>query len=675
MIALSSASGRRACRRWLPSARPAVAAALAVLPAGIAGAEEVALSGGVLELDAITVTATGSPEPAYGALSPSSVWTQGELQPLQPDGVAGILDLVPSVTTQTTPSDPGAAVSVRGLQDFGRVNVTVDGARQNFQKSGHGANGTFYFDTEMLKAVDVTRGPSATISGSGAIGGVVSFTTLDADDVLDADETVAVRLKSTLETNAPSAMGHGEAAMRLGDGLAVVGAATWRDAGDFAVGGGETIISAQDLVSGLAKARYRPDDAHDVTLSALHYDSSFDDALVDGASSRAVSDTYTLGYRYTPEAAWADLTARTYYTTTRLTHEDRKDGGETYEIGTVGLDLFNTSRFETGRIAHALTYGVDAFHDQVDTSDPAGSSDDLTPSGQRVVYGAYVQDAAELTDWLEVVGALRLDGYRLSGNGIVNQGTHVSPKLTIGVTPFDPVTLYATYAEGYRAPSITETLIDGFHPPPVSTGRFIPNPDLRPEVAHSLEGGIDLRKDGLLRDDDRLRAKLGVFRNRVDDYIEQVFEIFPIPGGYQYRNVAEATLEGVELEVSYDAGFAFGSFSGQMMRGVDESTREELRSVPPDRLVAILGVRAFDRALELGTRITAVGAKDGAEQIGLVGDAYQLVDLFAAWRFDDDTHANVTLSNLFDRRYTQYPNGSPSPGFNAKFSFTTKFGG
>lgn len=674
MTGLPSVARHRTRRRTIPPACPLVAAALSVLPAGWAEAQEAALTGGVLELDAITVTATRSPEPAYGALSPSSVWTSGELQPLQPDGVAEILDLVPSVNTQTTPNDPGAAVSIRGLQDFGRVNVMVDGARQNFQKSGHGANGTFYFDTEMLKAVDVTRGPSATIYGSGAIGGVVSFTTLDADDVLREGETLAVRLKTTLETNAPSVMGHGEAALRLSDSVDVVGAATWRDAGDYEAGGGETINSSQDLVSGLAKARFRPTDGHDVTLSALHYDSRFDNALVDTASSHAVSDTYTLGYRYTPDNAWADLTAKTYYTTTRLTHKDKEES-ESFEIGTVGLDLFNTSRFETGRIAHAVTYGIDAFHDQVETSDPNGTSDDLTPSGERVVYGAYVQDSAKVTEWLELIGALRFDGYRLSGSGIVNEGSRLSPKLTVGITPFDPVTLYATYAEGYRAPSITETLIDGFHPPPVSTGRFLPNPDLKPEVAHSLEGGINLRKDGLFRTDDQFRAKVGVFRNRVDDYIEQVFEIFPIPGGYQYQNVAKATIEGVELEAAYDAGFAFATLSGQVMRGVDESTKRELTSVPPNRIVAILGFRAFDRALEAGTKITAVAAKEGAEQLGLVGDAYQVVDLFAAWRLSEDASANLVLSNIFDRRYTQYPNGSPSPGFNAKVSLSTRFGG
>ena len=50
-----------------------------------------------------------------------------------------------------------------------------------------------------LKAVDVTRGPASSVYGSGAIGGVVSFTTLDADDVLDEGETIGAQLKTGVE--------------------------------------------------------------------------------------------------------------------------------------------------------------------------------------------------------------------------------------------------------------------------------------------------------------------------------------------------------------------------------------------------------------------------------------------------------------------------------------------
>ena len=38
---------------------------------------------------------------------------------------------------------------------FGRVNILVDGARQDYQISGHNANGTFYFDPQLISQADV----------------------------------------------------------------------------------------------------------------------------------------------------------------------------------------------------------------------------------------------------------------------------------------------------------------------------------------------------------------------------------------------------------------------------------------------------------------------------------------------------------------------------------------
>ena len=117
-----------------------------------------------IDLDAITVTATKAGERVYDSLSPSSVIGRERIETqIQPSSTADVLRLIPSVTTQSAPGDPGIGVNVRGLQDFGRVNVLVDGARQNFQREGHSAKGTFYFDPEMMKSVDVTRGPASSI--------------------------------------------------------------------------------------------------------------------------------------------------------------------------------------------------------------------------------------------------------------------------------------------------------------------------------------------------------------------------------------------------------------------------------------------------------------------------------------------------------------------------------
>jgi hemoglobin/transferrin/lactoferrin receptor protein len=69
---------------------------------------------------------------------------------------------MPNVTVQQRADDPATAINIRGLQDFGRVNVVIDGARQNFQRSGHSADGAFYLDPDLIAGVDVVRGPTAT---------------------------------------------------------------------------------------------------------------------------------------------------------------------------------------------------------------------------------------------------------------------------------------------------------------------------------------------------------------------------------------------------------------------------------------------------------------------------------------------------------------------------------
>ncbi len=70
---------------------------------------------------------------------------------------------VPGINFQQRADDPGIAVNIRGLQDFGRVAVLIDGARQNFQRTGHQADGLVYLEPELLAGADVVRGPVANI--------------------------------------------------------------------------------------------------------------------------------------------------------------------------------------------------------------------------------------------------------------------------------------------------------------------------------------------------------------------------------------------------------------------------------------------------------------------------------------------------------------------------------
>ena len=79
--------------------------------------------------------------------------------------------------------------------------MVVDGARQNFQRTGHNADGLVHMEPELLAAVDVVRGPVANIFGSGAIGGVVAFRTKDTNDILKPGQRCATQLHGQVGSN------------------------------------------------------------------------------------------------------------------------------------------------------------------------------------------------------------------------------------------------------------------------------------------------------------------------------------------------------------------------------------------------------------------------------------------------------------------------------------------
>src|SRR4030095_15645772 len=125
----------------------------------------------VQSLDAITAVATKTEERAIDALAPVSLVTLEEIQGRQASTLGGLLYNIPGVWVQDRGDEPSTSINIRGLQDFGRVAVVVDGARQNYQRTGHFANGSFFLNPELVGGIDIVRGPTANIYGSGAIGG------------------------------------------------------------------------------------------------------------------------------------------------------------------------------------------------------------------------------------------------------------------------------------------------------------------------------------------------------------------------------------------------------------------------------------------------------------------------------------------------------------------------
>lgn len=668
---------------------------------------------GVTLLDQILVISrTG--ETAIDSLASTSHVDQEQLDRRMATTPNEMLLGVPGVAVQADARRVSSSINIRGLQDFGRVAVIVDGARQNFQRSDHGTQSTFYVDPELIKSVDVVRGPVANTYGSGAIGGVVFFETKDADDYLRDGETWAASATGRYESNGEGWTTSAAGAYRFNENWDVLGNIVYRDYDDYKDGGGDTVNGTGfDVLSGLLKTTIRPSENSELKLGW----NGTNDGWNEVSGGTPVNDvdleanTFTARYNITDEdKSWLDLHINASYNKTKLdmtslVPQNRFDpvsglpivlpagSMSTFDIGTSGIDIWNTSRFETAGIAHELTYGGDWVGDDVETGGAAGGDSFYTPSGKRNVSGAYIQDKLSW-DWLEVIAGLRYDSYKLESDVGETSGDRLSPRITVGVSPFETASLsglqfYGTYAEGYRSPSLSETLISGNHPAGV-TFPFLPNPDLKPETGKTVEFGINYKQNDMLEAGDAFRFKTAYFNNDVDDYIDGVtLSAFDptsgcpfgpgIPICFQYQNFAKAKIRGFEMESVYNAAWGFAGLSASIIDGHTisyEGERADLVTVPSSQVTAQLGFHFLEDRLTVGGEVQYNGKPKG----NAIAKDYTLVNAFASYQATDNLKVDFRADNLFDVKYTNPLNASATsviyePGVTLKLAATMRFGG
>jgi hemoglobin/transferrin/lactoferrin receptor protein len=664
-----------------------------------------------------TTAGQTAPGPA-GQLQSTTPVGPGLLQQLMPTRTSDIFFGMPGVWTQSRGDEPGTSINIRGLQDFGRVAVLIDGARQNFQRTGHNADGQFYLDPEMIAGVDVVRGPVANIYGSGAIGGVAAFRTKDIEDVVRAGERWGVLTTGMVGSNILKGMGSVFAGARVTPDVDIFAGGVYRSQTNYRDGDGkEWPNTGSNVASGIGKLTIRPADGHEVKFTGLTYETSYLNGqptatLVNTASifdTRVQNDVAAARWRYArPDDQLFDFDANVYWTRTVTDQQKISGSGNAatgfigdkrrFGIDTNGFDINNTSRTDWGPISHALTYGGDSFQDQVNVTDSTGTGDLFTPSGRRVVSGNFVQLRTTYAPWIETIIASRYDTYKLEGGGFTSSGERTSPKATLGVTPIRGFTVYGTYAEGYRAPALTETLIAGPHPPVGGpTFGFIPNPALRPEVGKNKEVGVNLRYDDIAIKGDAFRGKFNYYRNDLSDFIEFTFVPAPCPGTnfcFQYQNVPSARLEGWEFDTNYDAGSFFLGFAGSHVRGRNLITGVPLLKTPPDQYATTVGARFLDRKVTVAVRWLAVNAKlreDIPNSPAITGNpdlpptsSYNLVNLYAGYQPTPDITWALSVENLLNVQYAPYLNAYasgnsvlpfPSPGITVKGSLAVRLGG
>ncbi|MGY2437952.1 TonB-dependent receptor plug domain-containing protein, partial [Escherichia coli] len=87
------------------------------------------------------------------------VITREQIDKRPPRHAADMLEETAGVYTAVNQRDPGLSVNIRGVQDYGRVNMNIDGMRQNFNVNGHQQrNGTMVVDPEFVSSIEIDKG-------------------------------------------------------------------------------------------------------------------------------------------------------------------------------------------------------------------------------------------------------------------------------------------------------------------------------------------------------------------------------------------------------------------------------------------------------------------------------------------------------------------------------------
>lgn len=617
----------------------------------------------VYSLDAVTVTATRSANSSFDLPASVSVIGRDQLDDAQAANLS-VLREVPGVELGGGARPAGQIPTIRGLQGS-RIILSVDGARSDYSD---GIRTPLLIDPDLVQQIDIVRGPSSALYGSGGIGGVMAFRTLDASDILAPGQTVGGRAKigyrgadHSLSTNLTGAA--------RGGGIDVLASGTMRDAGNIRMGDGNSLRNDDQLKTGLFKAGVDINDRNRVRLSYM----KFGDNLVTPSNPgggdafglpqrlKRRQDQFTGDYSFRDDdRKWLDGNLTAYYTKLRFSTFPYTAGVDATDVmmATAGVSLQNSSRIDTASwLRHRFTYGIDAYRDRA-SNRSGGVANAVQPDGSQESLGAFLQDEMTIAEDWTLIGALRQDRYRLEPSGqSSSDNQRLSPKIALKWRARPFLGLFAGYAEAFRAPTLSETYQN------LSTTRalfnFRPNPSLKPETARTQEAGFTLSFDDVLKKDDAVRLKATLFREKVDDMIASTTvgsyrRAAPFTGTgliFQNKNIAKANRHGGEVVSTYAVGGFDIGLGYSHLRATDASTGAGLFA-PPDKVT--VGTRyRFDGGWAVWWTGQFVDEQHEDATTPRRRDGYGLHDVGVT--YDQEWYrVDLSVTNLFDKAYATY---------------------
>ncbi|MCW7553511.1 TonB-dependent hemoglobin/transferrin/lactoferrin family receptor [Endozoicomonas gorgoniicola] len=669
-------------------------------------------------LNQVTVSATRTEKQLKDIAGSVVVVDEEQIEKNMATDIKHLVRYEPGVTVGSDGRSGSEGFNIRGM-DGNRVKIMVDGVDQPQQFKATGANALRsqrnFVDVDSLKAVEIVKGPSSSLYGGDAIGGIVAFQTKDPEDYLklEGDDTAA-SVKGAYTSADKGLATTFTLANRTGD-LESLLIYTHRKYNETKTHSGLDVngesrgkADPMDFVGGnlLGKLRYQLNDNHRIGLDAEYQKSKSDIALKSGLGGTIPVNTTgndkkerkRIGVFHEWEASvvafdrmrwqldWQDsqtkqITDIPAYTNIIIPKPHRKLDYR-YREKSLKLSTQFEKTFATGDISHNLVYGADirkvkltstrkTFLVDENKIDP-DAAEFYAPEVDNLSYGLFAQNDMQITKRFKLSPGLRYDSFDYKPKGKTDDGKEAKrskgDKLTGRLGAIydlnDNLSVFGQLSQGFKAPGIYEMY---YTTPKGWSNKILANPNLKPEESNSIELGF--------RGDHRVGSfELTGFFNRYKNFIDlrTVEEKF-LSTTNQHQNISKAEIKGVEFRGELWLDEAFNAPAGTSLRtsiayarGKNKENDKALNSVAP--LTAVLGLGYDDVSGNWGGELawTLVKGKSASDidhsdvkqgskkQFNPAG--YGIVDLTAYYHPMDNLTLRAGLFNITDKKYHQWQN-------------------
>lgn len=495
------------------------------------------------ELNPMVVTATRSSVSLADAPAAMTVITAEQIRARGATNLLEALRGTPGITLNGRQVGGRKTLSIRGAEDRHTL-VLIDGRRISSTDDtiGHSDYQYGWVGIEQIERIEVVRGPMSALYGSEAIGGVINIITRPAQREWSGGVTLRgdVGQGDTGNGHRLAARASGPLAESLDVAMAVE--EVRRESTPWEQDRRVSEMEGQDRQTGSLAISYRPFEGQTLKLDLLRSDETRDRDQQYAYYARPIYlDTYELERRQNSlawNADWGDLQSQLRFTRSEFDVTNKR----THNLAptrpqSIRDDVWDGSlNFHIGE-DHALTVGGEHRDERLENAGLIGGSDSATHQA------VFIQDEIALaTGWALTLGA-RLDDHEIFGR-------ETSPRAWLVWRATPELTFKAGYGEAFRAPTLKQ--ISPNYVGAEGPHTFLGNADIKPETSRSFELGVDWH-------DERGAYTANLYRNEIDDliYYRRLRTEPGIPPRtiYQYDNIEQARIEGLELTGRRELGY------------------------------------------------------------------------------------------------------------------------